>query len=51
MPHVRGPWLPGCLAMVALFSLGHSQQGKEALEAGTGWGVLGDGPMGGGPFT
>ncbi|XP_036181906.1 prothrombin [Myotis myotis] len=25
MPHVRGPWPPGCLAVVALFSLVHSQ--------------------------
>ncbi|XP_019511861.1 PREDICTED: prothrombin [Hipposideros armiger] len=25
MAHVRGPWLPGCLALVALFSLVHSQ--------------------------
>lgn len=39
MPHVRGPWPPGCLAVVALFSLVHSQHGKEGLEAGTGWGA------------
>lgn len=38
MPHVRGPWLPGCLAVAALFSLVHSQHGKEGLGAGTGWG-------------
>ncbi|CAK6449457.1 unnamed protein product [Pipistrellus nathusii] len=25
MPHVRGPWLPGCLAVAALFGLVHSQ--------------------------
>lgn len=39
MPHVRGPWPPGCLAVVALFSLVHSQHGKEGLEAGTGSGA------------
>ena len=37
MAHVRGLWLPGCLALAALFSLVHSQYGKGGLEAGTGW--------------
>lgn len=37
MAHVRGPWLPGCLALAALLSLVHSQRGKGDLETGIGW--------------
>ena len=37
MAHAGGLWPPGCLALVALFSLVHSQHGKGVLEAGTGW--------------
>lgn len=29
MAHVRGPRLPGCLALAALLSLVHSQHGKR----------------------
>lgn len=45
MAHIRGLWLPGCLALAALCSLVHSQHGKRGLEVGQA-GSLGYGPMG-----
>lgn len=46
MAHIRGLWVPGCLALAVLFSLVHSQHGKRGLEAGTGWqaGIWAHGP-------
>lgn len=34
MAHVRGLWLPGCLALATLFGLVHSQHGKGAWNLG-----------------
>uniref|UniRef100_A0A452SNR5 Prothrombin n=1 Tax=Ursus americanus TaxID=9643 RepID=A0A452SNR5_URSAM len=31
MAHIRGLWVPGCLALAVLFSLVHSQHGKRAV--------------------
>lgn len=47
MAHIRGLWVPGCLALAVLFSLVHSQHGKRGWRLGQA-GRLGYGPMGGG---